>query len=312
VTLPIAIELAPGHWADTTCATVLVEACARGAGSNGCSLLEGESVGTARAMAIVWFDDDKRRARISVAVPNGAESSVRSRELTFREQDPSDDRCRAAGLVVASLASVQLPPAQPPPETHDRGLQESTGDVPPPNVDTTAATMPPGWSLGAAGLLGQGVQGGPGRVGGFGQVAYAGTSGLWLLTAYGSYAHTWSDPQPGLSMSWVALGGGGGIGLPLPALHVTVRMRFEGFVEWTLVSLRDRERTTQTDHTTTVGSRTAIEVVWPLERHIGLVVGMDGTMRFRPTVIRLEGAPSVTVPVGAYTGYLGIQVALGR
>lgn len=56
-----------------------------------------------RAVVIVSWDSEHRRAHLEIGVPHQGSNRWRSRDLTFGEADPEPERWKAVGLVVGTL-----------------------------------------------------------------------------------------------------------------------------------------------------------------------------------------------------------------
>jgi hypothetical protein len=300
VVAPIVVDIASGPAVHGELPALLIEACSRAAGGGGCALGGPERAGTPlRALAVVWLDGpDHRRLRVDVASLGSPEGTLSSRELEFREEDPLPDRYRTAGLLVAALASERAgAPAPPTPS----GAEPAAG---------AAARPPLGWLLGAGGLAGSGLDGGPARAGGWIMATALDRRSGFFGTLSVSSATTLREPAPGLSVQWLALGGGGGIAAPIGPLDALVRARLEATVDWVMASPRDPKKPDETGHGWAFGTRTAVDLVWPAESGVALFGGAEAFVRIHETDLHVHPKPKATLPRGGFTGMLGVQLRL--
>lgn len=308
---PIVVDIASGPAVHGELPALLVEACSRAAGGGGCALGDPKRAGTpVRALAVVWLDGpDYRRLRVDVASLGAPEGTLSSREIEFREEDPLPDRYRTAGLLVAALASERAGAPTPPDPT---GV-EPTGVAP-------AAAAPPlrplGWFLAAGGLIGNGLDGGPAgaagpaRAGGWVMATMLDRRSGFFGSLSASYATALREPAPGLSVHWLALGGGGGIAAPIAPLDALVRARIEAAAEWVMASPGDPKKPEETGHGWAFGTRTAIDVVWPAEGSVALLGSAEAFVRIHQTDLHVRPKPEAALPKGGFTGMLGVQLRL--
>lgn len=294
---PILVDIAPNPAVQEELATILIEACSRAAGGDGCVRRDPRRPQEpATALVVVWPDGPaSRRLRVDVASPDPPHRTLRSRVLAFRDADPLPDRYRAAGLAAAALAADRPPQAKPP-------ATAEVGESPPRGVS---------WSVSAGALAGSGLERQPPRAGLWATAAVPAPRSGFFATLTASYATASREPSPGLSVQWLTLGGGGGFAAPIAPLDASVRLRVEGFSEWTLLSARDpaRERS-DSKSLWGIGARSALDVVWPTDRPLALVGGADAFLRNRGAVIRVRGKPGATLPMGGFTGMIGLQLTL--
>ena len=313
---PIVVDIASGPAVHGELPALLVEACSRAAGGGGCALGDPKRAGTPlRALAVVWLDGpDYRRLRVDVASLGAPEGTLSSREIEFREEDPLPDRYRTAGLLVAALASERAGAPTPPERASaerasaERASAEPAADASPPR--------PLVWFFGAGGLVGNGLDVGPARAAG------PARAGGWVMataldrrsgffgTLSASYATALREPAPGLSVQWLTLGGGGGIAAPIAPLDALVRARIEAAAEWVVASPRDPKKPEETGHGWSVGTRTAIDVVWPAEGSVALLGSAEAFVRIHQSDLHVTPKPEATLPKGGFTGMLGVQLRL--
>lgn len=313
---PIVVDIASGPAVQGELPALLVEACSRAAGGGGCALGDPKRGGTPlRALAVVWLDGpDYRRLRVDVASLGAPEGTLSSREIEFREEDPLPDRYRTAGLLVAALASERAGSATPPEPT----AAEPTA-AEPTAAEPAADALPPrplGWFLAVGGLVGNGLDVGPARAAG------PARAGGWVMataldrrsdffgTLSVSYATALREPAPGLSVQWLALGGGGGIAAPIAPLDALVRARIEVAADWVMASPRDPKKPEETGHGWAFGTRTAIDLVWPAEGSVALLGSAEAFVRIHQTDLHVPPKPEAALPKGGFTGMLGVQLRL--
>ncbi|WP_437611210.1 hypothetical protein WMF20_05215 [Sorangium sp. So ce834] len=297
---PIVVDIASGPAVHGELPALLIEACSRAAGGGGCALGDPKRTGTpVRALAVVWLEGpDHRRLRVDVASVGAAGGTLSSREIEFREEDPLPDRYRTAGLLVAALSSeragapVDAAPAD----------AEQAAEAPPPR--------PLGWFIGAGGLAGSGLEGGPASAGGWVMATALDRRSGFFGTLSASYATTLREPAPGLSVQWVGLGVGGGIAAPVAPLDVLVRARILAAAEWVIASPGDPKKPEETGRGWTFGTRTAIDLAWPAEGSVALLGSAEAFVRIHQTDLRVHPKPKATLPSGGFTGMLGVQLRL--
>ncbi|WP_433933585.1 hypothetical protein AB3662_04395 [Sorangium cellulosum] len=303
---PIVVDLASGPAVDGELAALLVEACSRAAGGGGCALGHPKRTGTAvRALAVVWLDGpDHLRLRVDVASLGSPEGTLSSREIEFRAEDPLPDRYRTAGLLVAALAAERAGAPTPP---------APTGADPATDAEEAAATEPPrplGWFVGAGGLAGSGLEGGPARAGGWVMATALDRRSGFFGTLSVSYAAALREPAPGLSVQWLTLGGGGGLAAPIRPLDALVRARIEATVDWVTASAPDPKKPPEAGHGWALGTRTAVDLLWPEGGGVALVGSAEALVRIHGTALEAPPKPRTTLPIGGFTGMLGLQLRL--
>ncbi|WP_437735076.1 hypothetical protein [Sorangium sp. So ce1335] len=302
---PIVVELASGPAVHGELAALLVEACSRAAGGGGCALGDPKRTGTAvRALAVVWLDGpDHRRLRVDVATLGSPEGTLASREIEFRDEDPLPDRYRTAGLLVAALATERAgAPASPAPT----GAEEAT------DAEQHAAgpLRPLGWFIGAGGLAGSGLGDGPARAGGWVMATALDRRSGFFGTLSASYAAALRDPAPGLSVQWLTVGGGGGLAAPVRPLDALVRARIEATVDWVMASAQDPKKPPEAGHGWALGTRTAVDLQWPADAGLSLLGSAEAFVRIHGTALEVHPKPKTTLPIGGFTGMLGLQLRL--
>ncbi|WP_437938987.1 hypothetical protein [Sorangium sp. So ce341] len=302
---PIVVDIASGPAVHGELPALLIEACSRAAGGGGCALGDPKRTGTpVRALAVVWLDGpDHRRLRVDVASLGAPGGTLSSREIEFREEDPLPDRYRTAGLLVAALSSERAAaPADAEQADAEQADAEQAAGAPPPR--------PPGWFVGAGGLAGTGLEGGPAAAGGWVMATALDRRSGFFGALSASYATTLREPAPGLSVQWLGLGVGGGIAAPVAALDALVRARIQAATEWVIASPGDPKKPEETGHGWTFGTRTAIDLAWPAEGSVALLGSAEAFVRIHQTELHVHPKPKATLPSGGFTGMLGVQLRL--
>ncbi|WP_437653282.1 hypothetical protein [Sorangium sp. So ce1182] len=307
------VEIASGPAMQGELAALLIEACSRAAGGGGCALGDPKRTGTpVRALAVVWLDGpEHRHLRVDVASLGAPEGTLSSREIEFRDEDPVPDRYRTAGLMVAALAAERAGAAAPPAATDaERGPA-----APDTERDADADASPPralGWSVGAGGLAGSGVEGGPARAGGWVMATALDRRSGFFGTVSASYATALREPAPGLSVQWLTLGGGGGIAAPVRPLDALVRARLEATVDWVMGSAQDPKKPPEPEVARgwAFGTRTAVDLLWPAESAVALFGSAEAFVRIHGTALEVHPKPRAALPTGGFTGMVGLQLRL--
>ncbi|WP_438008319.1 hypothetical protein WME89_06210 [Sorangium sp. So ce321] len=305
------VEIASGPAMQGELAALLIEACSRAAGGGGCALGDPKRTGTpVRALAVVWLDGpEHRHLRVDVASLGSPEGTLSSREIEFRDEDPVPDRYRTAGLMVAALAAERAGAAAPPAATDaERGPAA-------PDTERDADAAPPralGWSVGAGGLAGSGIEGGPARAGGWVMATALDRRSGFFGTLSASYATALREPAPGLSVQWLTLGGGGGIAAPVRPLDALVRARLEATVDWVVGSAQDPKKPPEPEIARgwAFGTRTAVDLLWPAESAVALFGSAEAFVRIHGTALEVHPKPRAALPTGGFTGMVGLQLRL--
>lgn len=132
---PVVIELSTADAASPH-AAALVQACSTAVSDGECRL--GQETPDARAIVIVSWNPEHRRAHIEIGVARSGKDRWSRRELDFSESDPEPERWKAVGLIAGTLvgeAERRQPPAEEPKET--------TPPSPPPVTPRPQPTPPP-------------------------------------------------------------------------------------------------------------------------------------------------------------------------
>lgn len=97
---PVVIELSAAD-AQSVHAPTLVQACSSAVTEGGCQL--GPETGATRAVVIVSWDPEHRRAHLQIGAVRGGKDQWATRELYFRESDPLPERWKSVGLIIGTL-----------------------------------------------------------------------------------------------------------------------------------------------------------------------------------------------------------------
>ncbi|WP_437928761.1 hypothetical protein WMF37_05625 [Sorangium sp. So ce291] len=308
------VEIASGPATQGELAALLVEACSRAAGGAGCALGDPKRTGTpVRALAVVWLDGpEHRHLRVDVASLGSPEGTLSSRELEFRDEDPLPDRYRTAGLMVAALAAERAGAAAPPAPP---AAADAERDPPATDAVRNPDAAPPralGWSVGAGGLAGSGLEDGPARAGGWVMATALDRRSGFFGTLSASYATALREPAPETSVQWLTLGGGGGIAALVRPLDALVRARLEATVDWVIASAQDPKKPPEPEmaHGWAFGTRTGVDLVWPAESGVALFGSAEAFVRAHGTAVEVRPKPRAALPTGGFTGMVGLQLRL--
>jgi hypothetical protein len=133
---PVVIELSTADAASPN-ATALVDACSAAVSDGECRL--GQENRDARAIVIVSWNPEHRRAHIEIGIAREGKDRWSRRDLDFAESDPEPERWKAVGLIVGTLvgeAERSQPPASETPK-------ETTPSPPGPSSPSAQLTPPP-------------------------------------------------------------------------------------------------------------------------------------------------------------------------
>jgi hypothetical protein len=285
VAAPIVVELAwsaSNASADPDLSKALIDSCSAAAGPGGCVLDDPEPI-ESRARVVVTFAAAYAWVRVEVLAPiAGIEG--RSRQITFRDDDPRLERFRAAGLIAAGLVSdvangdaAEAPPAPPPSEREPTTPEEPRGRV------ALHLGAQSGWNdsrpwAGAA----------------FG--ADFNVAGPAILVLAGSYDQTWMRDSRGISGQRAAIGAGGGIVAPLIADRLELRVRMALDLQQVRASIVQPSTGREDQgHRTATGVETGVDLILPIATGLDAFCGGRFDWWGGTTMVHVEGAPAETL-----------------
>jgi hypothetical protein len=290
VAAPIVVDLAPtaGPAADPGLAGALIDSCSAAAGPGGC-VLDAHAPVESRARVLVTFDATEARVRVEVLAPVAADA-VRAREVSFRSDDPTLERFRATGLIVAGLVS-DLTPLEPVPEAS------------PPSMPPMAPQEPSRPVLLHLG----------GEVGWNGARPWAGVSlgadvaltTPFFLVLAGSYDQTWARDARGIAAQRTALAVGAGVAAPLVGDRLEVRLRVALEVQALRASILQPSTLREDDGSRTLtGAELGADLILPIAA--GLGVGWWGGR----TTVLVQSSPDEVIGAWMIAATLGLDVRL--
>jgi hypothetical protein len=299
VPAPILIDVVAVPPPGPELAKALVTSCSSAAGGGGCALTVEDGSPEVRARVVVTFDADYARMRVQAT--RGANAG-RWREVTFRDGDPTVERFRSAGLVVAGLvAEVEnaerengAPPvgalAPSEPEVHPAASRET--------VELSARARL-GWT----------------NIRPWAGVA-VGTSiplsrSRFFLTGTAAYDHTWEAGAQGISEQRLALGAGAGVAVPLVDGHLSARPALELELQDVGAMVRDAA-TGRTDGggRFLLGLTGRVDLLVPLGPALGIVGGGELAWLGDSTMVRVHDQVAAIIPAWMYGVSLGLDVRL--
>ena len=213
------------------------------------------------------------------------------RDVTFRVEDPVEDRWQTIALLVASLGGELTPPPPPPPPRDDRA----------PHVL---------W-LTVLGEAGDGVVPGPPRFGGSARLAFRPRGFIGYFTAGAGYA-TSVRTEDGVRPSWMPFSLGMGAVIEFEATRLALRPRLDFVME------RQAAQVTGAGvgEALTSGSRwlpgagVSLDLVIPTASPVGIVFGGNALFVDGGTTIRLRDERVASFPAHSYAVQLGVDVTL--
>ena len=131
---PVVIELSASDAASPN-TRALVDACTNAVTDGECRV--GTEEPNARAVVIVSWDAEHRRAHVEIGTKRDGAQRWASRDVGFREADPEPERWRAVGLVIGTLVGESER------ETPSANAQPPMTRRTPPATTTSAPSTPP-------------------------------------------------------------------------------------------------------------------------------------------------------------------------
>jgi hypothetical protein len=298
VAAPIVVDLAPtaGPAADPGLAGALIDSCSAAAGPGGC-VLDAHAPVESRARVLVTFDAGEARVRVEVLAPVAADA-VRAREVSFRSDDPTLERFRATGLIVAGLVS-DLTPLEPAAEA----------PPPPPSIPPIAPQEPSRPVLLHLG----------GEVGWNGARPWTGVSlgadvaltmPLFLVLA-GSYDQTWARDARGIAAQRTALAVGAGVGAPLVGDRLEVRLRVALEVQALRASILQPSTLREDDGSRTLtGAELGADLILPIAAGLDAFCGGGVGWWGGRTTVLVQSSPDEVIGAWMIAAALGLDVRL--
>jgi hypothetical protein len=296
---PIVVELAASEPVDPDLSRALVDACGAAAGAGGC-VIEGDEPIEPRARVVVSFSVADAAVRVEVLTPI-ADGAPRSREVSFRDDDPRIERFRAAGLIAAGLVSDLATGAQAaspsPTPTASVPVEPPGGGIEPPSVVAVRLGAQTGWN-------------GARPWGGAELGADFAVTGPAFVALTGSYDQTWARDPDGITAQRAALGIGVGVATALgDRLEMRVRVGLD--LQELRASIRQPSTLLEDSAGRTLrGIDAGVDLVLPLTRSLGLFGGGRVDWSGGETTVRVQGSSAETVGAWMLSVALGLNVRL--
>jgi hypothetical protein len=290
---PVSVEIAPPESREALRAALL-DACTRTVKDTEC--VENAPEGTPPAVVAIVSFRDPGNVHLEVAVR--PEQRWVTRDIHFVEGDPLEERWRAVGLVIGTLASVMTkkeapvepvvpPPAAPPPAAPKQ-------EEPKPAAAPAAAPEPRSGWIGIGPVLGSAMDTGPARLGGelSGHLRLAsrvyGTAGAAFSKSLGRVQ--------GVSASFVEVFAGAALDVDLGREFALVG-RAEAYAERFEPSVSDGSATPTSGARWLGGARLGADVFYWGAAPVGFFVGATGKVASGATDVRVGGQVVGTLPV---------------
>lgn len=302
---PILIDILAAPPPGPELAKALVTSCSSAAGGAGCALTVDDASPEVRARVVVTFDADYARMRVETTPgPNAG----RWREVTFRDGDPTLERFRSAGLVVAGLVAevenaardegavpvaTAAPPEPPAPserEVHLAASRETVELSARARLEWTNIRPWAGVAVGASIPL---------------------RRSRFFLTGTAAYDHTWEASVQGISEQRLALGGGAGVAVPLVDGHWSLRPALELELQDVGAMVRDAASgRTDGGGRFLLGLTARVDMLVPLGPVLGIVGGGELAWLGDSTTVRVHDQMAAIIPAWMYGVSFGLDVRL--
>ncbi|HVU03561.1 MAG TPA: hypothetical protein VHE30_17500 [Polyangiaceae bacterium] len=265
----------------------LVRACSEAAAPRACVLAEGDAPHVDARVS--W------ESPLEASVRAQPEASRRiERRLRFHPEDGEVDRWKAAGLVVAALATSA--PEEPPKAPGD-------GEV------AKTPPRPPRLWIGGGGLTGRGLVDGPARFGGFLRLAFRPTDFPVFLVAELQTSAAPAGPS-GVRPTFTPISLGLGGAFEIAPARLAVRPRLDGVVE--RLGLSRDGPPADSGGRVLDGLRFGLELAYPTEFPVALVLGLSGERLSGGTAARVGGHKVTSFPADSYALLLGLEAPILR
>jgi hypothetical protein len=302
---PVSVEIAAPESREALRAALL-DACTRTVKETEC--VENAPEGTTPAVvAIVSFRDP---ANVHLEVAVRPEQRWVTRDIHFVEGDPPEERWRAVGLVIGTLASVMtqkeapLPAAAPPPAspTPPAPMPEEPKPVAPPPTEPARRA---GW-IDAGPLLGTAIDTGPPRLGGE-LSGHLHLAARMYGTAGAAYSQTLGRVND-VSASFLEMFAGAALDFDLGGSFSLVG-RGDVYVERFAPSVSDDAAAPSSGERWLGGVRLGADAYYWGAAPLGFFIGATGKITSGSTDVRAYGQPVGTLP--ALGGSLRAGIAVG-
>jgi hypothetical protein len=293
---PIVVELASTapSAVDPELTRALIDACSVAAGPGGC-VLEADPGLEPRARVLVTFGAAGERVRVELE--GSSAGARRSREVSFRDDDPRLERFRATGLVVAGLVadvSAPEPPAEAP-VASSSVIEPMVPELPSRRVLVR--------------LEGQSGWNGARPWGGAALGADLSLAGQVFLALSGAYDQTWTRDSRGITAQRAAFGLGGGVATPLIGDRLELRVRVALELEELRASIVQPGTLREDDAGRTLaGFEAGVDLVAPITGSLDAFCGGRADWWGGSTAVRVAGAPDEVIGAWMVTIAAGLNV----
>jgi hypothetical protein len=279
---PIVVELAATapSVVDPELSRALIDACSAAAGPGGC-VVEADPGLEPRARVLVTFGAAGERVRVELEAPSAG--AGRSREVSFRDDDPRLERFRATGLVVAGLVA-------------DLSAPEPPAEAPVASSVVTERTVPQLQRRVLVRLEGHSGWNGARPWGGVALGADLSLAGQVFLALSGAYDQTWTRDSRGISAQRAAFGLGAGVAMPLVADRLELRVRVALELEELRASIVQPGTLREDDAGRTLaGFEAGVDLVAPITANLDAFCGARADGWGGNTTVRVAGAPDEVI-----------------
>lgn len=295
--------------------SVLVAACTRAARDAECVLAKDASEQQPAAVAIVSLQAEDKM-RVEVGVHQGDGDSWRTKEFSFLAADQPLDRWRAIGFAIGTLAESE-PPADAPVESEPAPPPEAPPPIVRPAAPPPVAAPKPkssshgsaSLSIGAAAILGPGLDSGPWRLGSE-LYAHLGVPGAPVfLTLGGSAATRITGDFSHSTARWFDVSLGAGVPLLGAPSSSGLELRAGFLTEYFDVAANQLGQS-ETLNRWTFGVQGAVGGRLRLVPDLFVTAELQAAGFSGSTEVRVASAPTGTNASFRYLGSFGLRVLL--
>jgi hypothetical protein len=304
---PVVVELPPD--AASREAVVLIEACNKSLPERGCRLASGDQGGEPRSGFALVRRRGERTLVIELGVRGREEVRWVLRELSFRADDPEEERWRTAGLVIGTLVGQAENESRRESAPPTRSGAEARS--PPPFVREWTREAQPAvrqWraAIGVDGWAGPALDRGTWRFG-------AGLGADYRLGSSPAFAHLGlryaaGPADSGLSVNWASGAAGAGV-------HWDVSRPLK--LESTAALVVERVSATATSggesdsgSRVAAGARLGAGILFVSSGFMGIYAGAEGTLLASPTRLLVGGQSAGQVQNPTYALGAGLRLRL--
>ncbi len=309
----IVIEIAAPSVSDDALA-VLVSACTRAARDAECVLAKDAGEAQPAAVAIV-SQQAEDELRVEVGVRQGEHDSWRTKDFSFLSADQVVDRWRAVGFAIGTLAESNAPPAEPLPPAEKRGAPPRAPimrqPAPPLAQNSTHKTRSgPQLFVGAAAILGPGLDTGPWRLGSLVYAVLAPQRGPVFFSLGGSAATRLKHDARGAAARWFDLSGGVGVQLVGALARSGLELSAQALVEEFDVSVSAPDGAAESMGRWIFGAQGELAGRLKIVPDLFLTMSVTAAELSSVTDVRVAGAPVGSAESVRYLASFGLRARL--